>query len=127
MNQSLARAIAGETPPVFIGDKLEYAFLEPEVSVAPKTRGNYSLRRGEDLREDLKTCVELAWERGMETLVLDQTRADSGMHAVKVIVPGMRPWWARFAPGRLYNVPVEIGWQPARFSEEQLNPCHLAV
>jgi oxazoline/thiazoline synthase len=127
MNQSLAGAIAGETPPVFVGDKLEYAFLEPEVSVAVKTRGNYSLRRGEDLRKDLKTCVELAWERGMETLVLDQTRADSGMHAVKVIVPGMRPWWARFAPGRLYNVPVEIGWQPARFSEEQLNPCHLAV
>jgi ribosomal protein S12 methylthiotransferase accessory factor len=127
MNQSLAGTIAGETPPFFVGDMREYAFLQPDGSVAVKTRGNYSLRRGEDLREDLRSCVQLARERGMETLMLDQTRADSGMHAVKVIVPGMRPWWARFAPGRLYNVPVEIGWQPARFSEEQLNPCHLAV
>src|SRR5690606_30411941 len=29
-----------------------------------------------------------------------------GMPAVKVIVPGLRHFWARFAPGRLYDVPV---------------------
>lgn len=127
MNQSLAGAIAGETPPLFVGDMLEYAFLAPEGSAAVKTREDYSPYHGADLREDLKSCVELARGRGLETLVLDQTRAEAGMRAVKVIVPGMRPWWARFAPGRLYDVPVEIGWQSARLSEEQLNSCHLAV
>ena len=127
MNQSLAGAIAGETPPLFVGDMLEYAFLAPEGSAAVKTREDYSPCHGEDLREDLRSCVELARERGLETLVLDQTRAEAGMRAVKVIVPGMRPWWARFASGRLYDVPVEIGWQSARLSEEQLNSCHLAV
>jgi oxazoline/thiazoline synthase len=127
MNQSLAGAIAGKTPPPFVGDMFECAFLGPEGSAAVKTRQDYSLCHGEDLRENLRCCVALARGRGLEILVLDQTRAEAGMRAVKVIVPGMRPWWARFAPGRLYDVPVEIGWQSARLSEEQLNPCHLAV
>jgi YcaO-like protein with predicted kinase domain len=126
MNQFLAEAIAGETLPFFVGEMFEYAFLAPEVSAAVKTRADYSPRHGGDLREDLKRCVELAWKRGLETLVLDQTRSDAGMRAVKVIVPGMRQWWARFAPGRLYDVPVELGWQPVALTEEQLNPCHLA-
>lgn len=127
MNQSLVGAIAGETPPSFVGELLEYAFLVPEASAAVKTHHDYSRCHSEDLREDLRSCVELAGERGLETLVLDQSRAEVGIRAVKVIVPGMRPWWARFAPGRLYDVPVEIGWQFARLSEEQLNSCHLAI
>lgn len=127
MNQYLGGVIAGETPPFFVGEMFEHAFLEPEVSAAVKTRGDYSPCHGEDLRADLRSCVELAWKRGLETLVLDQTRADSRMRAVKVILPGMRPWWARFAPGRLYDVPAEMGWQASSLSEEQLNPCHLAV
>lgn len=126
MNQSLAEAIAGETPLFFVGEMFEYAFLVPEVSAAVKTRGDYSPYQTEDLREDLRSCAELARKRGVETLVLDQTRADSRMSAVKVILPGMRSWWARFAPGRLYEVPVEMGWQPVPLAEEQLNPCHLA-
>jgi thiazole/oxazole-forming peptide maturase SagD family component len=127
MNQCLAGVIAGETSPFFVREMLEYTFLAPEVSAAVKTRQDYSLCHSEDVREDLRSCVELAWKRGLEILVLDQTRTDSGMPAVKVIVPGMRPWWARFAPGRLYDVPVEMGWQAASLSEGQLNPCHLSV
>ena len=47
----------------------------------------------------------------MEMLVLDQTRPDIGLPVVKVIVPGMRQFWARFAPGRLFDVPVALGRQ----------------
>ena len=35
----------------------------------------------------------------MEMLVLDQTRPEIGLPVAKVIVPGMRHFWARFAPG----------------------------
>ena len=56
------------------------------------------------------TCVRLARERDLEVLVLDQTRADVGIPVVKVIVPGMRHFWARFGPGRLYDVPAAMGW-----------------
>jgi YcaO-like protein with predicted kinase domain len=127
MNQFLAETIAGETPCFFVGGPLEDAFLDPNPPSVVKTRADYAGFDNEDLRGDLRTCVELASERGLETLVLDQTRSVAGMHAVKVMVPEMRRWWARFAPGRLYNVPVEMGWQVVPLTEEKLNPCHLAV
>lgn len=58
----------------------------------------------------------------MEVLVLDQTRPDVKMPVVKVIVPGLRHFRARFAPGRLYDVPVQMGWQERSLAEEELNP-----
>jgi YcaO-like protein with predicted kinase domain len=127
MNQFLPEAIAGRKPRFFVGAPLEGAFLVPDPSAVIKTLRDYPRLDSEDLRKDVRTCVELARERGMETLVLDQTRSDAEMRVVKVFVPGMRPWWARFAPGRIYDVPVELGWQAGRLTEEQLNPCHLVV
>jgi ribosomal protein S12 methylthiotransferase accessory factor len=76
----------------------------------------------DDLREDVLTCVEIAAKQGMEVLVLDQTRPDIGLNVVKVIVPGMRHFWKRLAPGRLYDVPVKLGWMPESLKENQLNP-----
>jgi len=72
-------------------------------------------------------CVEAARRRGIEVLVLDQTRPDVGLPVVRVIMPGMRHFWARLAPGRLYDVPVALGWLPAALSEEQLNPVDFAI
>ncbi|WP_062013539.1 TOMM precursor leader peptide-binding protein [Streptomyces hygroscopicus] len=60
--------------------------------------------------------------RGMELLVLDQTRPDVGLPVAKVLVPGMRPHWARFAPGRLFDVPVALGRLPGPTPYEDLNP-----
>jgi len=60
-------------------------------------------------------------------LVLDQTRPDVGLSVVKVIVPGMRHFWARFGPGRLYDVPVMMGWVENPLTEDQLNPSHLVI
>jgi ribosomal protein S12 methylthiotransferase accessory factor len=127
MNQSLGEPTLGKMPRFYIGELLDRAFLELCSSSSPKIRMDYSQLDSHDLREDLTTCVELARERGLEILVLDQTRADIGMSAVKVIVPGMRSWWARFAPGRIYQVPVDVGWQAAPLGEEHLNPCHLII
>jgi oxazoline/thiazoline synthase len=42
-----------------------------------------------------------------------------------VIVPGLRHFWARFATGRLYDVPVQMGWLCAPLTEEQLNPIPM--
>ena len=61
----------------------------------------------------------------MEMLVLDQTRADIGVSVAKVIVPGLRHFWARFAPGRLYDVPVQMGWLTRPLKEEELNPIPI--
>jgi len=127
MNQFLAETVAGRQPRFFVGEPFDEAFLLPDPSARAKTRRDYLRLDTEDLREDVRLCVQLARKRGMETLVLDQTRSDVDMRVVKVVVPGMRPWWARFAPGRLYESPVAMEWQAERLAEEQLNPCHLII
>jgi ribosomal protein S12 methylthiotransferase accessory factor len=63
----------------------------------------------------------------MELLVLDQTRPDVATPVVKVIVPGLRHVWARYAPGRLFDVPVALGRLLQSTPYEQLNPIPLFV
>jgi hypothetical protein len=39
-----------------------------------------------------------------------------------VIVPGLRHFYRRFAPGRLYDVPVKLGLLERPLSENELTP-----
>ncbi|WP_338676857.1 TOMM precursor leader peptide-binding protein [Streptomyces sp. SCSIO 30461] len=80
-----------------------------------------------DLRADVEAAESAVRARGMELLVLDQTRPDVGLPVVKVVVPGLRHFWARFAPGRLFDVPVEMGWCDRATPYEELNPVPLFV
>jgi bacteriocin biosynthesis cyclodehydratase domain-containing protein len=75
-----------------------------------------------DVRATLVDYVARFEARGMEVMVLDQTRPDIGLPVVKVVVPGMRHFWPRLAPGRLYDVPVALGRLSERLSESDLNP-----
>lgn len=59
--------------------------------------------------------------------MLDQTRPDIGLPVAKVIVPGLRHFWARYAPGRLYDVPVRLGRLAAPTRYEDLNPIPLFI
>jgi bacteriocin biosynthesis cyclodehydratase domain-containing protein len=79
----------------------------------------------DDLLDDVLACQALVERNGMEMLVLDQTRSEIGLPVVKVVVPGLRHFWARFAPGRLYDVPVRLGWRTQPVSEKQLNPIPM--
>ena len=74
-----------------------------------------------DLKEEVEYCQSLVEEKGMEFLVLDQTRPDIGLKVVRVIVPGMRHFWARLAPGRLYDVPVNMGYCKLPLKESEIN------
>jgi ribosomal protein S12 methylthiotransferase accessory factor len=76
----------------------------------------------DDLRDDVATVVDIVGRRGMEVIVLDATRSDIDLCTVRVTVPGLRHFWARFAPGRLYDVPVAQGWLSAPRDESALNP-----
>jgi ribosomal protein S12 methylthiotransferase accessory factor len=58
----------------------------------------------------------------MEIMLLDQTRPDIGVSVMKVIVPGLRHFRRRLAPGRLYTVPVAAGWLQQPSLETELNP-----
>ncbi len=91
----------------------------------PRTAASYRSCQTNDLLDDVLACQALVERHGMEMLVLDQTRAEIGMPVVKVVVPGLRHFWARFAPGRLYDVPVQLGWLKQSVPEELLNPIPM--
>ena len=103
------------------GKLADHPYLAP-LPGAVRGRSDYSVPCTADTRDDVERCRALVEERGMEFLVLDQTRPDIGMPVARVIVPGMRHFWERFAPGRLYDVPVSMGWRDGPLAEEQLNP-----
>lgn len=44
---------------------------------------------------------------------------------LRVVAPGLRPIWPRFATGRLYSVPVEMGWRCTPAKETSLNPLPI--
>jgi ribosomal protein S12 methylthiotransferase accessory factor len=92
---------------------------------APRTPSSYSCGWSDDLMEDVHACQTLVERAGLEMLVLDQTRPEVGLPVVKVIVPGLRHFWARFAPGRLYDVPVRLGWLSQPLAEGELNPIPM--
>ncbi len=101
------------------------AWLEPHPEALPRAPASWDCWPGDDLAQDVRTCVRLAREKGLEVLVLDQTRWDTPLVVVKVVVPGLRPWWPRFAPGRLYDVPAGLGWVAEPLCEDRLSPDHL--
>jgi ribosomal protein S12 methylthiotransferase accessory factor len=77
-----------------------------------------------DKREQVMACVRVAKREGLDFLVLDQTRPDIEVPVVRVIVPGLRHFYRRFAPGRLYDVPIKLGLRERPLSEGDLNPLH---
>jgi ribosomal protein S12 methylthiotransferase accessory factor len=77
---------------------------------------------GLDRRDQVLACVKLAGRRGLDVLVLDQTRPDIQVPVVRVMVPGLRPFRRRFAAGRLYDVPVDLGLRKRPLRESELNP-----
>jgi ribosomal protein S12 methylthiotransferase accessory factor len=79
---------------------------------------------GIDTREQVMACVQVAKRQALDFLVLDQTRPDIEVPVVRVIVPGLRHFYRRFAPGRLYDVPVQLGWRDRPMSENEVNPMH---
>ena len=56
---------------------------------------------------------------GLETWVIDLMRPDVGIPVVKAFVPGLC-FWNRFAPGRLYQVPVTLGWVATARTEREM-------
>jgi ribosomal protein S12 methylthiotransferase accessory factor len=111
-------------------DWLRTATLENQHYLVPadaplRVLADYSHCQTDDLRDDVLACQALVERQGLEMLVLDQTRPDIGLPVVKVIVPGLRHFWARYAPGRLYDVPVQLGWLPQPPREDDLNPIPL--
>jgi bacteriocin biosynthesis cyclodehydratase domain-containing protein len=97
--------------------------LKPDPAQRPRLEHDY--QRSPDQDTGLSHVRALVRDKGLDPLVLDLTRLDVGMPVAKVVVPGLRHIWPRFAPGRLFDVPVRMGQQAQPTAYEKLNPVPL--
>jgi oxazoline/thiazoline synthase len=130
LNQFLSIGLMGLRSTETMGDDgsgllrlADHPYLTPNGS--PAVRPDLDSKFGRlDKREQVMTCVNLVKRLGLDFLVLDQTRPDIEVPVVRVIVPGLRHFYRRFAPGRLYDIPVKLGWLDRPVPESALNPIH---
>lgn len=71
------------------------------------------------------SALQALGESGLGAFAVNLSPADAATATVRVIVPGLRPIWPRFAPGRLYDVPATLGWREKPASEMELNPVPI--
>jgi ribosomal protein S12 methylthiotransferase accessory factor len=98
----------------------DYPFLTPNGTVQPSAGWKAGLL--DNTRQQVDACVGIAGQAGLDFLVLDQTRPDVEVPVVRVIVPGLRHFYRRFGRGRLYDVPVKLGWLERPLPESELTP-----
>jgi ribosomal protein S12 methylthiotransferase accessory factor len=101
------------------------SYLLPATQLPPTCIDAIRPRSSGHLLADIDLCRNTIEAKGMEMLVLDQTRDDIGLPVVKVVVPGLRHFWRRLGPGRLYDVPVQMGWLNTAHTEDALNPIPI--
>ena len=105
---------------------LRHATIENQPHVVPNgtrlTVDRFPKLQKDDLLGDISTCLEIIRQQGMEMIVLDLTRPDVAFPTVRVTVPGLCHFWPRFGPGRLYDIPVGLGWIDRKLDETELNP-----
>jgi ribosomal protein S12 methylthiotransferase accessory factor len=107
-------------------DELAPGYLSPAAGPG-RTESSYDYAPRPDQYEDIEAIIGLCRAHGLDLMVLDQTRPDIGLPVVKVVVPGLRPLRARFAPGRLFDVPVRLGRLAAPTAYLELNPIPVFV
>lgn len=102
-------------------------YLQPLENVPVRKASDYPRLCDPNIYDSVMFCLDTAGKHGLEALVLDLTRPDIGLPVVKVIVPGLRHFWKRLAPGRLFDVPVKMGWLKKPLKDEELNPIELFI
>lgn len=84
--------------------------------------GQVALDSGMRHEDPLGHVVERLTSAGLDPYWVDLTRRDLRLPVVRVVVPGLRHFWNRFASGRLYDVPPALGWTDPGYTEADLNP-----
>ncbi len=104
-----------------------HPYLLPDPAAAARRIDEFATPDSTDLLDDVRTCVARAVAAGTDVLVHDLTRPEIPFTVARVIVPGLRHFWRRLAPGRLYDVPARLGWLGEPLSEAELNPIPMFV
>jgi bacteriocin biosynthesis cyclodehydratase domain-containing protein len=133
-NQFLPHVSATSHPPTSVAGRwYREARIETErylapTRAAPRRRDDHPRYDAtDDLQAEILRCAQRLRASGLELLVQDHTRPDTDLCVAKVTVPGLRHFWARLGPGRLYDVPVALGLREQPTPESELNPVPMFV
>jgi oxazoline/thiazoline synthase len=73
----------------------------------------------------IETMVDRLARKGLDAFAFAFPSASQDINVVRTIVPGLRSIWPRYAAGRLYEVPYDMGWVEDRKLEVELNPVPI--
>ncbi|HLI05741.1 MAG TPA: TOMM precursor leader peptide-binding protein [Ktedonobacteraceae bacterium] len=104
---------------------------QAQQSMQERFAAQYATGPSPDLTQDLMRAVERVLARGYDVVVVNQTAPElqaTGLHCVRVLVPGLVPmafghdFRRLYGIERLYRLPVELGYSDHVLSEAELNP-----
>ena len=98
---------------------LSIGLMPAKNPIVPPAAG---IKLADNTRDQVLACVDIASRAGLDFLVLDQTRPDVEVPVVRVIAPGLRHFYRRFGPGRLYDIPVKLGLLDRPLPESEFTP-----
>lgn len=102
-------------------------YLIPQEGEEKNMHTDYPQLCNATVYDSVQFCIQAAKKLELETLIIDLTQPDIGLPVAKVIVPGLRHFWRRTAPGRLYDVPVRMGKLEQPHTESELNPLSIFI
>jgi ribosomal protein S12 methylthiotransferase accessory factor len=110
-------------PPPDLGQWLATARLKDHEYFKPAgTVDAVGVQGGRTVEEDVRAGAVRIHAAGIDSYYVDLTRPEINVPVVRVVAPGLRHFWARLGPGRLYDVPSRMGWLDKPNREDDLNP-----
>ena len=101
---------------------------KPTVSTVPKAPSPVTARKSpKNLKKIIAAIVAKLQQAGLETLVLNYSRAPIPLNTAKVWVPGLCHIWPQLGNQRLYQVPVTMGWLQHHHNEQSINQQNLYI
>ena len=121
--------------PLCISEKIEHwlrntryvdqAQLQPSKDMPLLVKDDIVNACSDDIKEDILYCVDHLAKHDIEVIAFDLTRPDIKFPIARVVAPGLRHFWRQLAPGRLYDVPVKMGFLKEPKTEQALNPVSI--
>lgn len=102
-------------------------YLAPLENRPLKTALDYPRLCEPNIFDSIMFCIDTLREMGIEVFALNMTRPDVGLHVYRVFAPGLRHFWKRMGPGRLYDTPVKTGWLKEPLKEEEMNRIAIFI
>ncbi|MEV4281018.1 TOMM precursor leader peptide-binding protein [Actinoplanes xinjiangensis] len=100
-------------------------WLRPDPDQPPTTPATHPSPVTTDTSAAVTAAVDTARAAGLELIVVDQSRPELELAVARVVVPGLRHFWRRLGPGRLWETPAVLGRAPLATGEDSINPLSV--